>query len=174
MPTCSRPLRRSSLGKIAPQKSSGRSYFLTALLREVVFPEQRLAGANVKLERRRHALRMAGVAAMTLVTLALLAGWGYSTLQNVNYLKSVEARVEPARQNLAALPSRVQNLVEVAPVLQGLRDIWKTDKISFGVGSDITFYSKPAILDQLYGNNPVGWKLFFRVRPGQMDMSSMH
>ena len=56
----------------------------------------------------------------------------------------------------------------------GLRDIWKTDKISFGVGSDITFYSKPAILDQLYGNNPVGWKLFFRVRPGQMDMSSMH
>ena len=37
---------------LAPQKSSGRSYFLTALLREVVFPEQRLAGANVKLERR--------------------------------------------------------------------------------------------------------------------------
>lgn len=56
----------------------------------------------------------------------------------------------------------------------GLRDIWKTDKISFGVGSDITFYSKPAILDQIYGNNPVGWKLFFRIRPGQMDMSSMH
>ncbi|HEX5890996.1 MAG TPA: hypothetical protein VFY61_19955 [Pyrinomonadaceae bacterium] len=56
----------------------------------------------------------------------------------------------------------------------GLRDIWKTDKISFGVGSDITFYSKPAILDQIYGNNPIGWKLFFRIRPGQMDMSSMH
>lgn len=56
----------------------------------------------------------------------------------------------------------------------GMRDIWKTDKISFGVGSDITFYSKPAILDQLYGNNPIGWKLFFRIRPGQMDMSSMH
>jgi hypothetical protein len=56
----------------------------------------------------------------------------------------------------------------------GLRDIWKTENISFGVGSDITFYSKPAILDPLYGNNPIGWKLFFRIRPGQMDMSSMH
>jgi hypothetical protein len=56
----------------------------------------------------------------------------------------------------------------------GLRDIWQTDKISFGVGSAITFYSKPAILDQLYGNNPVGWKLFLRVRPGRMDMSTMH
>jgi type VI secretion system protein ImpL len=111
---------------LAPQKSSGRSYFLTALLREVVFPEQRLAGADVKLERRRHTLRVIGVTAMTLVTVGLLAAWGYSTLQNMNYLKSVEARVDPARQNLAALPARVQNLVEVAPVLQSLRDIWKT------------------------------------------------
>lgn len=56
----------------------------------------------------------------------------------------------------------------------GLRDIWQTDKVTFGVGSDITFYSKPAILDQLYGNNPIGWKLFFRIRPGKMDMSTMH
>ena len=110
---------------LPPQKSSGRSYFLTSLLRDVVFPEQRLAGADVKLERRRNTLRLAGVAAMTLVTLGLLAAWGWSTWQNMNYLKAVEARVEPARQTLAALPSRVSNLVEVAPVLQALRNIWK-------------------------------------------------
>ena len=110
---------------LAPQKSSGRSYFLTSLLRDVVFPEQRLAGADVKLERRRHGLRLATVSLMTLVTLGLLAAWGYSTWQNLNYLKAVEARVEPAKQTLATLPARVQNLVEVAPVLQGLRDIWK-------------------------------------------------
>ena len=111
---------------LAPQKGSGRSYFLTTLLKDVVFPEQCLAGADVKLERRRHTLRMIGVTAMTLFTVGLLAAWGYSTWQNLNYLKSVEARVEPARQTLAALPARVQNLVEVAPVLQGLRGIWAT------------------------------------------------
>jgi type VI secretion system protein ImpL len=111
---------------LAPQKSSGRSYFLTALLRDVVFPEQRLAGADVKLERRRHTLRVAGVAAMALLTVGLLAAWGYGSLRNLDYLKAVEARVEPARQSLAALPARVQNLVEVAPVLQGLRGIWRT------------------------------------------------
>jgi type VI secretion system protein ImpL len=111
---------------LPPQKSSGRSYFLTSLLRDVVFPEQRLAGADVKLERRRNTLRLAGVGAMTLVTVALLAAWGYSTWQNMNYLKAVEARVEPAKQTLAALPARVSNLVEVAPVLQALRNIWKT------------------------------------------------
>ncbi|WP_077003349.1 type VI secretion system membrane subunit TssM [Variovorax sp. KK3] len=110
---------------LPPQKSSGRSYFLTSLLRDVVFPEQRLAGADVKLERRRHAWRMAGLAAMTLVTLALLAGWGWSSWRNLEYLKAVDARIEPARQQLASVPARVQNLVQVAPVLQSLRNIWK-------------------------------------------------
>jgi hypothetical protein len=56
----------------------------------------------------------------------------------------------------------------------GARDLWNTDKISFAVGSDLTFYSKPSILDRIYGNNPVSWKLFFRIRPGKMDMQGMH
>lgn len=55
----------------------------------------------------------------------------------------------------------------------GARDIWDTDKVSFAIGSDVTFYSKPSILDRIYGGNPVSWKLFFRIRPGKMDMS-MH
>lgn len=56
----------------------------------------------------------------------------------------------------------------------GARDLWNTDKVSFAIGSDLTFYSKPPILDQIYGNHPVSWKLFFRVRPGKMEMQSMH
>ena len=55
----------------------------------------------------------------------------------------------------------------------GVRDIWNTDKVSLGIGSDLTFYSKPAILDRIYGNNPVSWRLFLRIRPGKMKMS-MH
>ena len=49
-----------------------------------------------------------------------------------------------------------------------------TDKLSFAIGSDLTFYSTPSIVDRIYGTNPVSWKLFFRVRPGKMDMQSMH
>jgi hypothetical protein len=56
----------------------------------------------------------------------------------------------------------------------GARDLWNTDKLSFAVGSDLTFYSKPAVLNPIYGDNPVSWKLFFRVRPGKMDMSHVH
>ena len=110
---------------LAPQRGSGRSYFLTSLLREVVFPEQRLAGADIKLERRRNTLRFAATAAMALLTVGLLAAWGYSALQNINYLKAIDARIEPTRKTLAALPAQVQNLVQVAPVLQSLRNIWQ-------------------------------------------------
>jgi hypothetical protein len=53
----------------------------------------------------------------------------------------------------------------------GARDIWNTNKVSLAIGGDLTFYSKTAILDGLYGDNPVSWKLFVRLRPAKMDMS---
>jgi len=56
----------------------------------------------------------------------------------------------------------------------GARDLITNAKVTMAVGSDLTFYSKPGVLDQIYGANPVSWKLFLRFRPGKMDMSSMH
>jgi hypothetical protein len=56
----------------------------------------------------------------------------------------------------------------------GARDIWTKEKVSMAIGSDVTFYSKPAILDPIYGSNPGSWRLFLRFRPGKMDMSRMH
>jgi hypothetical protein len=56
----------------------------------------------------------------------------------------------------------------------GARDVWNRKKISMAIGSDLTFYSKPSVLDRIYGNNPVSWRLFLRFRPGKMDMRSMH
>lgn len=107
------------------QSNSGRSYFITTLLKEVVFPEQRLAGGDVKLERRQHLLRTSALAAMSLATLALLGAWGYSAWRNQNYLAAVDAPIEPTRQALDALPAKAQDIVAVAPVLRALRDIWK-------------------------------------------------
>ena len=53
----------------------------------------------------------------------------------------------------------------------GARDLWNTKKVSLAIGGDLTFYSKPAILDGLYGDTPVSWQLFVRLRPAKMDMS---
>ena len=54
------------------------------------------------------------------------------------------------------------------------RDVVANEKLSIALGSDLTFYSKPAALEQIYGSNPVSWKLFLRFRPGKMEMHNMH
>jgi hypothetical protein len=47
----------------------------------------------------------------------------------------------------------------------GVRDFVHTAKWNFGIGSDVTFYSKPGLLDQFYGDNPVSLHVFIRIRP---------
>jgi len=51
----------------------------------------------------------------------------------------------------------------------GVRDLVHTHAWQFGLGADLTFYSKPAPLDSSYGNNPVSFQIFLRVRPGLME-----
>jgi hypothetical protein len=53
-----------------------------------------------------------------------------------------------------------------------VRDVWNTDSLSVGVGGDLTFYSKPAILDSVYGNNPKSYKFFIRLRPARMKLDA--
>lgn len=52
----------------------------------------------------------------------------------------------------------------------GARDLWTNDNLALAIGSDVTFYSKPETLNQLYGEHPVSWRLFLRLRPAKMGM----
>jgi hypothetical protein len=54
------------------------------------------------------------------------------------------------------------------------RDIWNTERWSVALGGDFTFYSKPGLLDALYGRAPTSYKLFLRVRPGRMKHGAAH
>lgn len=47
----------------------------------------------------------------------------------------------------------------------GVRDLLQSRAWEFGLGADVTFYSKPAALDSSYGTNPVSFRVFLRVRP---------
>jgi len=49
----------------------------------------------------------------------------------------------------------------------GVRDLFQNHAWQFGLGADVTFYSKPAALDTSYGANPVSFRIFLRLRPGQ-------
>lgn len=51
----------------------------------------------------------------------------------------------------------------------GVRDLVHSGHGQVGLGADVTFYSKPAALDPAYGNNPVSFHVFLRLRPGAMD-----
>jgi hypothetical protein len=51
----------------------------------------------------------------------------------------------------------------------GVRDLVHNRHWQVGLGGDVTFYSKPAVLDTVYGNGPVSFHVFVRVRPGAME-----
>ncbi|HBB88452.1 MAG TPA: hypothetical protein DC047_12635 [Blastocatellia bacterium] len=110
---------------------------------------------------------------------------GYTFESTVNFLDKnyLYTRLELVDKNelLRAVDRALLGITDDHPSFRigaytfgGARDVVTSEKLTMAVGSDLTFYSKPAVLDQLYGNNPVSWKLFLRFRPGKMDMSSMH
>ncbi|HEY0378504.1 MAG TPA: hypothetical protein VGC87_16440 [Pyrinomonadaceae bacterium] len=49
------------------------------------------------------------------------------------------------------------------------RDIWETNDFTVALGGDVTFYSKPALLDAVYGSNPTSYHFFVRFRLGRMS-----
>jgi hypothetical protein len=51
----------------------------------------------------------------------------------------------------------------------GVRDVIHSEHWQIGLGGDVTFYSKPTVLDPVYGDNPVSFHLFVRLRPGSME-----
>jgi hypothetical protein len=104
---------------------------------------------------------------------------GYTLESTVNFLDKnyLYTRLELVDKNelLRATDRALLGITDDHPSFRigaytfgGARDVWNNDKVSMAVGSDLTFYSKPAILDRIYGNSPVSWKLFLRLRPRKM------
>ena len=48
----------------------------------------------------------------------------------------------------------------------GVRDVVQNCAWQLGLGTDVTIYSKPAVLDAAYGSFPVSFQVFLRMRPG--------
>jgi len=50
------------------------------------------------------------------------------------------------------------------------RDLWTTRKLAVAIGGSLTLYSKPTVLDVVYGEHPTSYRFFLRLRLGQMSM----
>ena len=102
--------------------ASGRSYFLTTLLRHVVFKEAELAGSNRQLERRRQRLQWLGYGAIGVLLLLTTAGLVTSYLRNQQTVALSAVRLEQLRQLAAGTPGQV-GWVALLPMLNAARDL---------------------------------------------------
>ena len=119
---------------LPPLQASGRSYFLTRLLDEVVFAESGLAGTNQKWERRRGLMVMGAYAAMAVLGVGLLSAWGISYFKNRAYVAEVAARVDNVRTRVQATPNRASpDLLPLLPALDATRQLAATgDSVNNG------------------------------------------
>ncbi|KVP58471.1 type VI secretion protein [Burkholderia ubonensis] len=107
---------------VLPDASNGRAYFITRLMRDVIFQEAGLAGANAGLERRRAWLQRIALAAIGVVLLLALVGFFISYQRNRAYVDDVQ-------QHVVELQKRVQatqpgdNPLALLPLLNAARDI---------------------------------------------------
>ena len=105
---------------LAPNASSGRSYFITTLLRELMFKESGLAGTDRRFERRRQRMRWlaGGIAGLLLVLTA--AGLATSYVRNRHYVEAVAVRSAQLDQLAQATPPQ-GGLLALLPLLNAAR-----------------------------------------------------
>ncbi|HET8744253.1 MAG TPA: type VI secretion system membrane subunit TssM [Ramlibacter sp.] len=109
---------------IAPNRASGKSYFLHRLMGEVVFAEQGVAGTNLQWERRRRWLAAGAYAAIGLVTVGALSAWTLSYVNNRRYVDLVAGRAERVRQLVQETPNRATpDLQPLLPALAATRSL---------------------------------------------------
>jgi hypothetical protein len=75
-----------------------------------------------------------------------------------------QAAVHPAYRIGAYTFGGVRDLVR--------RNLADTHAWQLGLGADVTFYSKPAALDAAYGDHPLSFQIFLRLRPGRSESHS--
>jgi len=107
-----------------PVLGSGKSFFLRRLLREVIFAESGLAGADLARQRALRAARRGVFAAMSAASIALAAAWTTSYIGNVKLIESAEAAASAAKREIESLsPLRAGEEAKLVSALNRLRDL---------------------------------------------------
>ena len=111
-------------GGPAVATGSGKSFFLTRLVREVIFPESGLAGSDQGLERRERRARMVGFAAIIASSVALTALWTASYVSNRSFIALAQDKAAAAKAELAKLGTpRAGDEAQLVRALNALRDL---------------------------------------------------
>ena len=98
----------------------GKSFFLTRLFQDVIFPESELVGANIGYEKMmRWAQRgtMIGLSALTVVVLSV---WGGSVQRNKSFMADVETKIAEFEDSKSLINDRNKDIRTVLPALNAL------------------------------------------------------
>jgi len=105
---------------------AGRSYFLSRLIREVVFGEAGLVGRDPKVERRRRWRAIGAYAACAAVLISLTTLWTVSWFKNRALIADAHAQAGKYNMQYAAVAKRGPrdtDLAVILPALGTLRDM---------------------------------------------------
>ncbi|MEY4921360.1 MAG: hypothetical protein RLY17_77 [Pseudomonadota bacterium] len=109
--------------KILPNNVAlGKRYFLTNLLRDVVFKEAALVESNPHVERRWKRLQWLGYAAIGLVLVLSIAGMTTSYWRNQQYIDRVKQQAAEVDKLASALPANA-SLTALLPILDAARSL---------------------------------------------------
>ncbi|HEX5046097.1 MAG TPA: type VI secretion system membrane subunit TssM [Gammaproteobacteria bacterium] len=104
------------------QGGRGRSYFLKALLKDVVFRESEIAGTNRRFETQRAWLQRGVYVGSLAIVVLLAAGWVVSYLSNRALIGEAQAATTAATQALAAAPGG-DDVLSLLPALEAVKKI---------------------------------------------------
>jgi type VI secretion system protein ImpL len=109
---------------LPPAASSGRSYFLTHLLRGVIFAESDISGRSAVIEKRRSRIALAAYSLLAVLSLLLIVGWTVSFVRNQVLIKDVAESAAAVNKQVAALPPLpAGDVMAVLAVLDAARAI---------------------------------------------------
>lgn len=108
--------------KVAPFTGPGKSYFITDLLKRVIFAEQRLAGADRRSERIRAWVQRGAYAAAFLLTVGGAFAWTTSFTTNKGFVTEVDLRVANFNELTSNELTADSDFEDVLALLNSLRD----------------------------------------------------
>jgi type VI secretion system protein ImpL len=115
----------------------GKSFFLTRLLKEVIFPEAELAGSDQRVERRHQLLQIGALAAAFCLTLAVIGLWAISYGINKAAIAKTEEQLTLYRTADVAPFDAQSNFKQLLPKLEAqlaVKGIWDSTGIMSHLG----------------------------------------
>ena len=108
---------------LPPHSGQGRSYFLTRLLKDVIFEEADLVGANRRLEVQRRWLQRAAYAGAIGITALAVLAWTTSFTRNQVYVSQFRGQMDEYQAVSAERPIDPNDFDELLPRLNALHGV---------------------------------------------------